>query len=64
VRGDHFRCYVDDALIYDFHDERHPRGAVGFRCWGAAVRVSAIKVVSPDGETMWEGPPELETGGN
>jgi hypothetical protein len=59
VRGDHFQCYIDDVLIYDFRDKRHARGAVGFRCWGAAVRVSAIKVSSPDGKTLWEGPPEL-----
>jgi len=61
VRGDHFQCYLDNALIYDFHDKRRARGAVGFRCWGAAVRVDAIKVSSPDGKTLWEGPPEIGT---
>ena len=59
VRDDHFRCYLNDKLIYDFHDSRHTSGAVGFRCWGAAVRVSSIKVTSPDGKTLWEGPPDL-----
>jgi hypothetical protein len=61
VRGDHFQCYLDNALIYDFHDKRHERGAVGFRCWGAAVRVSGIKVTSAEGKTLWEGPPGLGT---
>jgi serine/threonine protein kinase len=59
VRGDHFRCYLDDALIYDVRDGRHDRGAVGFRCWGAAVRLGAIQVKAPDGRVLWEGPPDV-----
>jgi CHAT domain-containing protein/tetratricopeptide (TPR) repeat protein len=59
VRGDHFRCYVDDAPIYDFSDNRHAHGAVGLRCWGAAILVDSIKVTDPDGKMLWEGLPEL-----
>ena len=61
VHGNHCRCYVDDSLIYDFRDGRNTTGAVGFRCWGAAVRIKSIKVRSLDGKILWEGVPELNS---
>jgi tRNA A-37 threonylcarbamoyl transferase component Bud32 len=60
VRADSFRCYINDTLIYDCRDKRLTRGAVGFRCWGAAVRISSIKVIDPDGQILWEGLPGLD----
>jgi hypothetical protein len=59
VRGDRFRCHRDDVLIYDVRDGRLERGAVGFRCWGAVVRLGAIRVTAPDGRVLWEGPPDV-----
>jgi len=59
VRDDHCRCFVGDKLIYDFPDKRLPHGGVGLRTWGGAVRVRDIKVTSPDGKVLWEGPPVL-----
>ena len=60
VRDVHFRCYINDTLIYDFRDKRLTKGAVGFRCWGASVRISSIKVTDPDGKILWEGLPRLD----
>ena len=47
ARGDHFLCYIDGVLIYDFHDKWQARSGVGFRCWGGAVRLSSIRVDPP-----------------
>lgn len=62
ARGDHFRCFVDGELIYDFRDNRQDRGGVGFRCWGGAVRLGSIRVTAPGGGVLWEGMPDLSGG--
>ena len=59
ARGNHFVCSIDGKVIYDVHDDQVARGGVGLRCWGGAVRVSAIEVKSPDGKVLWQGPPDL-----
>jgi 3-keto-disaccharide hydrolase len=38
-----------------------PRGRVGLRTWWSAYRFRNIKVTAPDGETLWEGPPAIES---
>jgi serine/threonine protein kinase len=60
VRGPRCQCFLDEQLIFDFSDNTHLRGAVGFRTWMTKVRFRDIKVTDPDGKVLWEGPPELD----
>ena len=39
----------------------HPRGRVGLRTWWSAYRFKNIRVTAPDGRTLWEGPPAIES---
>ena len=45
--------------LFDFHDERHPKGRVGLQTFGSSVRFKNIKVTSPEGKVLWEGPPAV-----
>jgi hypothetical protein len=59
VRGPHCQCFLDGELIFEFDDNTHLRGAVGFRTWATKVRFRDIKVTDPEGKVLWERPPEL-----
>ena len=43
------------------NDNLHPRGRVGLRTWWSAYRFKNIRVTAPDGRTLWEGPPAIES---
>jgi len=45
----------------EVNDNRHPRGRVGLRTWYSAYRFKNIRVTAPDGKTLWEGPPAIES---
>lgn len=62
VRGSHIRCFVDGKLLFDRHDDSHPRGMVGIGSHNTVTRWRNFKVTAPDGTVMWEGFPELPTG--
>jgi Domain of Unknown Function (DUF1080) len=59
VRGSRCQCFLDDIRLFDFTDQNHLRGAVGFRTWATKARFRNIKVTAPDGRVLWEGVPEL-----
>ena len=65
VRGGHFVCSIYDChnatetRVFDFVDERHPRGRVGLQTFGSAFRFKNIKVTSPDGKVLWAGLPAV-----
>ncbi|HVX59020.1 MAG TPA: family 16 glycoside hydrolase, partial [Pirellulales bacterium] len=61
VRGSQMRCWVDDQQQLDWQDSRFAQGRVGLRTWGVntPVRWKNLKVVSPDGQILLEGFPEL-----
>jgi predicted Ser/Thr protein kinase len=59
VRGPKCRCYLDDRLIHEFTDPKHPHGAVGLRTWDTAARFRNFKVTDPQGKILFEGLPEL-----
>ena len=65
VRGNHFVCSIydqatgTDIRLFDYHDERHPKGRVGLQTFGSSVRFKNIKVTSPDGKVLWEGLPSV-----
>jgi len=42
-------------------DNVHPRGRVGLRTHCSAYRFKNIRVTAPDGKTLWEGPPAIES---
>jgi hypothetical protein len=60
VRGQRCQCFLDEQLIFDFTDNTHLRGAVGFRTWATKVRFRDIKVTDPEGKVLWKDPPELD----
>ncbi len=55
------RCWVDDQQQFDWQDSRFAKGRIGLRTWGvnAPVRWKNLRVVSPDGQVLHEGFPEL-----
>lgn len=61
VRGSQMRCWVDDQQQLDWQDSHFAQGRVGLRTWGVntPVRWKNLKVVSPDGQILLEGFPEL-----
>jgi serine/threonine protein kinase len=59
VRGSRCQCFLDDMLLFNFTDQNHLRGAVGFRTWATKARFRNIQVTAPDGRVLWEGVPEL-----
>jgi serine/threonine protein kinase len=69
VRGTHCVCSLydngsgKDVGRLEFVDDRHPRGRVGLGTWLSTFRFKNIKVTSPDGTVLWEGPPAIESSG-
>ena len=66
VRGSQIDCTLSDGDSEVVHlkvdDSRYPRGRVGLRTWeGTAYRFKSIRVTAPDGRTLWEGPPAIES---
>jgi hypothetical protein len=65
VRGDRFACFLYDNEAgrdvgrLDVEDARHPRGRVGLQTFGGVFRFKNIKVTSPSGRLLWEGPPAV-----
>jgi serine/threonine protein kinase len=66
VRGDHFVCSIydnpsgTDVRLFDFRDNHHAKGRVGLHTFGSSVRFKDIRVTSPDGKVLWDGPPAVE----
>jgi hypothetical protein len=50
----------DDEAIFDFTDQNHLRGAVGFSTYETKVRFHNIRVTASDGKVLWEGVPKLD----
>jgi len=59
VRGDRFRCFLNDKLWFNDKDNRFPKGQIGLGVWDTPVRFRNIRVLSPNGAVLWEGLPEL-----
>ncbi len=63
ARGSRIDCYVDGSLRMSVEDSPETcvlgQGAVGVRCWGAAARISDIKVLAPNGKILWMGLPQM-----
>ena len=60
VRGGHMTSTLRDGdrdVVLDVDDDLHPQGGVGLRTWRSAWRFRNIRVTSPDGKVLWEGPP-------
>ncbi|MCC9605568.1 protein kinase [Blastopirellula sp. JC732] len=62
VRGDHIRCFVDGKMMFDRHDDSHPRGMIGLGSHNTVTRWRNLKVTAPDGTVLWEGFPDVPTG--
>jgi hypothetical protein len=61
VRGDRARCWVDNEQVFDASGLPYDRGRVGFRTWRTwegSTELRNIRVISPEGATLWEGLPE------
>ena len=43
-----------------FHDKHNAKGRVGLQTFGSLVRFENIRVTSPDGKVLWDGPPAIE----
>ena len=44
ARDEYFAVYVDDELVYRFHDSRYAVGTVGFRSWKEAFTANGVQV--------------------
>jgi serine/threonine protein kinase len=67
VRGNHFACSLYDKEAerevgrFDVEDNHQPNGRVGLETWSfSTFRFKNIKVTSPDGRVLWEGPPAID----
>ncbi len=61
VRGSNYRCYVDGKEWLQTQDEAFTHGRCGIGVWNSSNRFRDLKVTSPDGATMWSGPPDLSS---
>ncbi len=61
VSGNHFECYLDGKLVYDYTDTLNalPKGAVGVGSWSTAVSYRNLRVQQPDGKVLFDGFPGL-----
>jgi len=65
VRGNHVACFLydsgsgEDHRLFDVYDDRFARGRVGLETFISSFRFKNIKVTSPDGKVLWEGPPAV-----
>jgi hypothetical protein len=61
VRGDTYRCYLNDQLLFKFTDSHLTTGRIALGTYGqASARFRGIKVTDPDGNLLWKGLPRLE----
>jgi serine/threonine protein kinase len=65
IRGNRFACFLYDAetgkdtRLFDINDDRFPAGRVGLETFTSSFRFKNIRVTSPDGKVLWEGPPAV-----
>jgi formylglycine-generating enzyme required for sulfatase activity len=64
ARKNHFTCYLDDEMIFDYEDDRLSHGPVGFVACQTSARFSSIRVTDPDGRVLWEGLPRFTDSGD
>lgn len=61
LRGKSMELFIDDQFVVHGNDDARLQGYVGLRVWNGDARFRNLKVTSPDGVILWEGPPELPT---
>ena len=62
VRDAQYMCYLNDRRLFQGSDENLSKGRVGLISWGATVtRFKDILITTPDGKTIWSGPPDCLT---
>jgi serine/threonine protein kinase len=59
LRGPRIRVEVDGQALFIVVDDLNLQGGVQLRGESCAVRFRNIKVMTPEGATLWEGPPDL-----
>ncbi len=59
VRGPEFWYYLDGKELFHEVDQRLTSGRIGLAAWDGNTRYRDIRVTTPEGETLWEGLPEL-----
>jgi eukaryotic-like serine/threonine-protein kinase len=59
LRGPRIQVELDDHLIFDHTDETNQSGSVNLKCYNSDGRFRDIKVTAPNGDVLWEGPPDL-----
>jgi hypothetical protein len=59
VIGTQFKVFLDDELILEFADARHPRGRVGLGCHRTTARFRNLRVRELDGQQLFAGVPKL-----
>ncbi len=60
--GAHFKVLMDGDTLLDYTDNNNPhlRGSVGVGTWNTKAKYRNIQVKSLDGETLFEGLPDIE----
>ena len=65
VRGSHVQGFLNEGTgegetkLFDFEHSGNRVGRVGLQASWSEYRFRNIKVTSPDGKLLWEGPPEI-----
>ena len=59
VRGADARCSLDGKELFHHVDERFTKGQVGFTTKSSVVRFRDIALTTPQGKSLWDGPPKL-----
>jgi serine/threonine protein kinase len=60
ARGPHMQISVDGRPCFDFTDDAHSHGYIGFNTHGSSVKWRNLTIKAPDGGLLWEGFPEVE----
>jgi hypothetical protein len=60
VRGDHIKCLLDGATLFDFSDGRYPRGYVALATQSTATRFKNLTIRDAKGGILCEGVQQLE----
>ena len=58
VRGPEWWGYLDGRELFHVKDKRFSQGRIGLATWAGDARYREIRVTTPEGKPIWEGPPK------
>ncbi len=61
VRGERYRCFLNNQLHFEHKDARFTNGLIGLRTKRTRCKFRNIVVTAPSGDVLWTGFPDLDT---